>query len=519
MEVSLIFHAFSAKPIDDKLKNVVEEIEIKKPNLLVLAARQFRYSLHQTTVEISIKEPREFNVLEEFIIRAGLEFDPPLTEDELASILALDPIFVRSTAANLKKLQTLSSTSPITVTDEGRSFYEKGSVPQPPQSVQIYAIADSLGGNLSFQLEPLSDVLVKLPDLAEFIKISQKIPDIASFSVAEIQQSMQSSDLDFHTPEAGKIVTACKVVSPTKTIWKKISLFVIFDSLADKISIQIRGGKQIQSAAKWLDSLQAKNKISLSALCKSSNETIDFERESALKHKNVEIAARLAKINQNQNAVQLRDGQIATTCLEILNAATNQILIYLPWLNQTVVEPEFLNLLQKLANRGVWIIIGYGISPEQELISSEIAVKLRNIKTADNLPGIQLLYLGDSHIKEIIVDQKTYLWGFHNYLDYRGELLPTGESVYQMTTPQQVEEAYQFLVHRLQSQAEKLWNHAVENRDSQLAIEPLCVWGALGMEDTALKYIESHSWLELPPEWRNIIVRNLKSPKLPTDLT
>jgi methyltransferase-like protein len=68
-----MFLTSSAKPIDDNLKNMADEIEAQSPGLSVLAARQFRYSLRQTHVEVTIKEPRQFNVLEEFIIRAGVE--------------------------------------------------------------------------------------------------------------------------------------------------------------------------------------------------------------------------------------------------------------------------------------------------------------------------------------------------------------------------------------------------------------------------------------------------------------
>ena len=74
-----MFLASSAKPIDDSLQNVVDEIEAQSPALLILAARQLRYGLRQTLVEITIKEPRPFNVLEEFIIRAGIELEPAPT--------------------------------------------------------------------------------------------------------------------------------------------------------------------------------------------------------------------------------------------------------------------------------------------------------------------------------------------------------------------------------------------------------------------------------------------------------
>lgn len=535
-----MFLASSAKPIDDNLKNLVDEIETQSSSLSVLAARQFRYSLRQTPVELNIKEPRQFNVLEEFIIRAAIEFQPPPTEDELASVLGLDSVFIKTTTATLRTLQTLSATSPITITPEGRSFYEKGSVPQPPYPIQINAIIDPLSDKITFQSESLNETTINLPDLADFITIDHTIADIASLPLEEIQKSIQALGLALHVPEEGKIVTSCRVLASTQKIWRKILLFVIFDALEDKLSIQIRSGKQIlESASNWLEMLHAEGKISLQALCKLSTETINFEREAILKQKNTEIEARLENIRQkaleastktsvelNNSTVtgevlQLRDGQIAQVFLEVLNSAKCQVVIYSPWVNQAVVNEKFLTLLQKLANGGVWILIGHGISRRQEdedkPIAPEIEKKLRAIKTPDGLPAVQVFWLGDSHVKEVIVDQEIHLCGSHNWLSYRGDYLPRGESVYKVTIPHQVQEAYEFLANRFQNHAQKLWQNALTNRDSKLAVEPLCIWGALGMEDIALKEIQQNNWLELLPVWLNVALQGLRSKNIQAD--
>ncbi|MBE9198827.1 MULTISPECIES: hypothetical protein [unclassified Nodularia (in: cyanobacteria)] len=515
-----MFLAAAAKPIDNKLINLVEEITAKNPELSVLAAREFRYSLHQTPVELSIREPREFNVLEEFIIRAGIEFTPPPTEDQLASILGLDPIFVRSTTANLQALQTLSATSPITVTDEGRDFYAKGSVPQLPYPIQIYAVSDALDGKLIFHAEPLNDASLTLPDLAEFIKIARKINDISALSIEKLQKCIQLSGLDFHVPELGKIVTSCKVLAPAQIIWKNISLFVVFDAGENKLSIEIRSGKQIlESASKRMDVLQSKGKIPWQTLCKLSNEAINLEREATLNHKNIEIESRLEKLSQG--ALKLRDAEITPTFRESLNSAKRQILIYSPSLNKAVINEEFLTLLQKLANRGVWILIGYGVSLKEAdveiSISPEVAKKLHAIKTPHGLPSVQVFWLGNSHVKEIIVDQEIHFYGFYDWISCGGENLPQGESVYQVTIPQQVAESYQFLAHRCQNYAQTQWNFALENHDFQMAVESLCVWGALNMQNIALKEIQQSKWWELLPVWLNILLHDLTSQKILDD--
>jgi hypothetical protein len=540
MEISLMFLASSAKPIDENLKKLVEEIETQSPSLSVLVARQFRYSLRQTPVEVNIKEPRQFNVLEEFIIRAAIEFQPPPTEDELASVLGLDSVFIKTTTATLRSLQTLSPTPPLTVTSEGRSFYEKGSVPQPPYPLQINAITDPLSDKITFQSESLNETTINLPDLADFITIDRTIADIASLPLEEIQKTIQASGLGLHVPDEGKIVTSCKVLASTQKFWRKISLFVIFDALEDKLTIQIRNGKQIlESASNWLEFLHAEGKISLQALCKLSNETIHFEREAILKHKNAEIEARLENIRQKAleaatkisdevdnytilgEAVKLRDGQISQAFLEILNSAKSQVLIYSPWVNQAVVNESFLTLLQKLANRGVWILIGHGIAPqledEDKPISPEVEKKLRALKTPDGLPSVQVFWLGDSHVKEVIVDKQIHLCGTHHWLSDRGDYLSLGESVYKVTIPHQVQEAYEFLANRFLNHAQKLWKNALENHDYQLAVEALCVWGALGMEDIALKEIQENNWLKLLPVWLNVALQGLRSKNLKAD--
>ncbi len=504
-----MFLGAAAKPIEKKLINLVEEITAQNPHLSVLAAHEFRYSLHQTPVEISIQEPREFNVLEEFIIRAGIEFSPPPTEDELASILGLDPIFVRSTAANLQRLETLSATSPITVTNQGRTFYSQGSVPQPAYPVQIYAVSDALEGKLIFSTEPWDDVSLNLPDLADFIKIARKINDIPALSIEKIQKCIQLSGLDFHVPELGKIVTHCKVLAPAQIIWKSISLFVICDAVTEKLRIEIRSGKQIlASASQRMEVLQGKGKIPYLALCQLSDESVK-EREATLNYKNTQIESRLEKLTPT--ALKLGDGEITPTFREILNSAKRQVIIYSPCLSQDIINNEFVTLLQKLTNDGVRILIAYGISP------ADVLEKLSSLKTPHCLSSVKLFCLADSHVKEVIVDQETYFCGFYDWVSCGGEYLPQGESVYKVTAPQQVEEAYQFLVARCQNHAQTQWGIALENRDLQLAVESLSVWGFLGMQNIALREIKTSNWLELLPEWLNIVITDLNSKNLLND--
>ncbi|MCF4968785.1 hypothetical protein [Nostoc sp. CMAA1605] len=525
-----MFLASAAKPIDEHLKSLVDKIEAQSSSLSVLAARQFRYNLYQTPIEVTIKEARNVNLLEEFIIRAGIEFDTPLTADELASVLGLDSVFIKSTIATLQSLQVIGNTSEITVTPEGRLFYERGSVPQPPYTVKIYAFTSPLEENIIFKYESLDlldNALITLPNLAEFVNIEQENNGLISLSLDELQRKIQDSSLALHIPEDGKIINSCKIISPGKKIWKKIEVLVIYDANDDQLNIQVRNGNKIlESATNSLQSFIADEKISLKSLCFLSDDIINFEREATLKRKNTEIEARVEKIRQkalvyntetdsntdksieNGTAIQLRDRQINQAFWEVLKAAKRQILIYSPWVSSVVVDGKFLKLLKELVNRGVWILIGYGIARRQEdedrPIPPEVEAKLQAIRTPDGLPGVSIFWLGDSHVKEVIVDQKIHLCGSHNWLSYRGDYLPRGESVYKVTIPNQVQEAYEFLSHRFQHHAQTLWQKSLEARDPQMAINSLCVWASLGMEDFALREIQDNHFSELLPIWANI---------------
>ncbi|MEG4030759.1 MULTISPECIES: hypothetical protein [unclassified Microcoleus] len=277
-----MFLASSTKPIDSNLSSLAEEIEQQNPGLSVLAARQFRFAIRQTPLEVAISEPREFNVLEEFILRAGVEFEPAPTLKELADLLGLDEIFVKTTAATLVSLESLEVAEnwQIAIAPQGRDFFEKGAVSRS-QIQSIYAISDPLNQTLTFKFDPLVAESVNLPDLADLVSLEHKISDLANLSLAEIQPLIQDSGLGIHAPQNGKIVSACDVVGDDLDIWQTVSIFVLLDAIENKTTIQVRQGKQIlETASNLLNELESKQKLSLNDLCKLTPDIAQQESET-----------------------------------------------------------------------------------------------------------------------------------------------------------------------------------------------------------------------------------------------
>jgi hypothetical protein len=289
-----MFLASSTKPIDSNLSSLAEQIEEQNPGLSVLAARQFRFAIRQTPLEVATCEPREFNVLEEFILRAGVEFEPAPTLKELADLLGLDEIFVKTTAATLVSLESLevAENGQIAIAPQGRDFFDKGAVSRS-QIQSIYAISDPLNQTLTFKFDALATESVNLPDLADLVSLEHKFTDLADLSIAEIQPLIQASGLGIHVPENGKIVSNCDVIGDDLDIWQTVSIFVLLDAIENKTTIQVRQGKQIlETASNRLNELESQQKLSLNDLCKLTPDIAQQESETIPVPKNRKPASK-----------------------------------------------------------------------------------------------------------------------------------------------------------------------------------------------------------------------------------
>ena len=277
-----MFLASSTKPIDSNLSSLAEQIEKQNPGLSVLAARQFRFAIRQTPLEVATCEPREFNVLEEFILRAGVEFEPAPTLKELADLLGLDEIFVKTAVATLVSLESLevAENGQIAIAPQGRDFFDKGAVSRS-QIQSIYAISDPLNQTLTFKFDALAAESVNLPDLADLVPLEHKFTDFADLSIAEIQPLIQASGLGIHVPENGKIVSECAVIGDDLDIWQTVSIFVLLDAIENKTTIQVRQGKQIlETASNRLNELELQQKLSLNDLGKLTPDIAQQESET-----------------------------------------------------------------------------------------------------------------------------------------------------------------------------------------------------------------------------------------------
>lgn len=263
------------KFIDSSLSSLVKQIEKQsskqKSKLSVVFARNYCYEVQQIPVKITISETRKLNILEEFILRAAIEFTPPPTTEELAKVLGLDIIFVRSAIERLVKLNCLeASPLKINITPQGEKCYQQGHVFSSPTTKLIYAIADPLQAEIELKADILTGETKDLPSLEELVALESRIPDINQLQIEQIQESVRDLGLEVELLEDEQVITDFKVVGKSQNCLQSVCVFVLFDESEGNYTTQVRRERQIlESASTWLTELEALQKCYLE-LCNES---------------------------------------------------------------------------------------------------------------------------------------------------------------------------------------------------------------------------------------------------------
>ncbi|HEY0752524.1 MAG TPA: hypothetical protein VGD98_00980 [Ktedonobacteraceae bacterium] len=506
-------------------------LEERSPGLHVLAARPFRYPVQQQKVTIRVDVSRKLNLFEKYMLRAALEISPPPSLEDVADAFGLDPIFIKSTLDGLVSLQNITYTGgSLRVTAEGKKSLTDEHVPDDPLYETWYFMQDMVLGTSLFSPEPLEELDSGLEDLSTYLQRDLTQFPVFEFHLSELQTRLKSMGLKLHNPEEGSTVTALRATGAPEVCWKAVDLFVFYDTLNEGTEQTITfqaglGESRIPAIGTWLaEHLQAQN-LSLKALCGlddnllARQEEEEEETPSELGPEERKVEERLAEIRQQAThqlrlqvagqdveqdagtAVQLRDVEIRPAFLSALQEAREQIIIYSPWINDQVVDDDFLSLLESQVQRGVRILIGYGIGRDEKRegrpISSTLPARLQTIQTAQGTPGIIAEWLGNSHAKEIVIDRHMHFSGSHNWLSYRGDRFPRGETVYKVTIASEVEKAYSHLAQRFIERARSLWSRPTDEKRRTA----LCILGYLGHEPEAASWIQRDECYPFIPLW------------------
>ena len=106
--------------------------------------------------------------------------------------------------------------------------------------------------------------------------------------------------------------------------------------------------------------------------------------------------------------------------IRALTEAQNSVVIISPWIKNSGLNNEILRLVEKAIQRGVKVIIGYGIS-EQEDSDKWIISKLNELSIKRNIGILKLIALNNTHEKVLLMDNKFLVVTSFNWLSFKGD--------------------------------------------------------------------------------------------------
>lgn len=237
----------SPTPIDKRFEKLVKTVEKENPGFLAVFAGEFRYPIKQTPIEIAIAQTRKLNLLEEFILRATTDFNPPPTLKELSKVLGLDTIFVQNAIAHLSNLGHISidDSELIHITPQGKDCYEQGIISEEPEYQTIYAITEPLEKKISLHQTALEIKTPELPNLEDIISLKVRIPKLSNLKVKKVQQLIEDSGLEINQNEDERMITHVKVTGKSQVLWKPLLILVLSSEALENKIVQVRHDKYI----------------------------------------------------------------------------------------------------------------------------------------------------------------------------------------------------------------------------------------------------------------------------------
>lgn len=106
--------------------------------------------------------------------------------------------------------------------------------------------------------------------------------------------------------------------------------------------------------------------------------------------------------------------------IRALNEVQNTVVIISPWIKRGGLNNEILRLIEKAVKDGKRVIIGYGISEEEDS-DKYIIDKLKNISAQKYKGKLELKALNNTHEKVLLMDNKFLVITSFNWLSFKGD--------------------------------------------------------------------------------------------------
>ena len=111
--------------------------------------------------------------------------------------------------------------------------------------------------------------------------------------------------------------------------------------------------------------------------------------------------------------------------LECFASAQNSVIIQCPWIKDGAIDGTLISAIQEAINRGVFVFIQYGIDSDimRESSNNQSIEKLCSLVDDNNVRRVFVVWTGNNHTKEIVVDKKLDLFGSFNFLSFNPNII------------------------------------------------------------------------------------------------
>lgn len=151
--------------------------------------------------------------------------------------------------------------------------------------------------------------------------------------------------------------------------------------------------------------------------------TVEVDREEARSRLD-SAEVRLAAIDAELKALPVRQLEVfehPALLQQALGEATRRLLIVSPWIRAAVVNDDFLLSLRGALERGVEVLIGYGLGADEWMPPRDEAARENLISLAGEFTNLAVADLGDTHAKVLLVDNRFVVVTSFNWLSFRGD--------------------------------------------------------------------------------------------------
>ncbi|MPQ42511.1 hypothetical protein [Clostridium tarantellae] len=442
----------------EELEGIKSNIEKKELGLQVLKLKEFKLPIKKYNFELEITKDKNLNIIEEFIIKVVLaNFDENISSDFIADLLELDKIFVHEYIKQLIHFGIFDKNKlpNFQLTEEGLKFFKAKKMLMKDKAINVQAYIQP-----EFKIFYDNMILEKISEDIPILELGKNIEE----SSRDILSDKNIKDKIIKIAKSQKIIAEKKSINQVVSEIREVEDFTsdnifynryiemwIYNIIDDKLYCRVwdrQTNAYNEIIANYIKVNKPLNKEDFDEKLEEDNsKPIPNENIKKIEIEYIKEIKEAKEIQENKKANNkkltmstkntirmVRGKDIKQEFNNCLKSVKKYMFIASPWITEQVVDKEMINTFKNIVKKDGVIYIVWGISKdysnEDRKPSENLLNTLRNIKDENGLSGVFVYWIGNHHTKEIIVDEKIHLAGSFNWLSYRGDYLPRGESVY-----------------------------------------------------------------------------------------